>query len=466
MNKSNNLLVLSVWGMELSWLYATATFVMMAAFSKPFPFGEGFAASCLAMVLTYLTQPLGWRRIQRIAVQVIGLAMVCLRLIYVLESPSYSFLGRYWIVEFLSRPKTLLQWLFFLVALLWLIFFWVGGFKIAKQPKNFGFVRNRFDLGVGVFLTIFLIELIIIVKTGIHLEGLMTEMLMLSFFIFGLLAFTFIRNSGHGLRHFVSGYRSVGTVLSFTGTILFIGTGAVMLFLPHLTRAAQTSFDLIKAAAAPLGPVIIKIILFIFRPRRDPSIVSDPSSAEQMQDAHLIPELGVLTDGRDSLLFQIVGWGLFSIFVVLLSALIAYLVWRLIQWLFSKQPQQKVTFRPWRTDLIHRLWMFILSSIKKLVAWTIGPQTALQLYKALLSWGHFSGMTHSPCETPLEYGNRLGDRFPLLQNEIHQVIEVHSKLVYGSHATSLEMISPAQSALRKLRSPTNWPSRIKSLIRH
>jgi hypothetical protein len=460
MNKSNNLLVLSVWGMELSWLYAAATFVMTAAFSRPFPFVEGAAASGLAMVLTLLTRSTGLRIIQKIGIHLMGFAIASLRLIYVYENSFYSFFNRYWLIEFLNHPKTWLEWFFLFIAVLWLLFFWVGGFKMANQPKDFYFVRNRFELGIGAFLTILLIELLIIVKTGIHLQGLMAEILMLPFFIFGMLAFTIIRNSGHGKRYFVSGYKSVGTVLSFAVTILLIGTGVVMLFLPHLTRAAQISFDIIKVTAAPLGPVLIKIILWIFGPKKD------AFETEPMPDEPFMPGLPVLSGGKEGLFYHMVGWSLFSIFVVLVSVLLLFVTWRLFQWLFSKQPHQKKALGLWYVDLVSRIFGVISSFRKKLATWIKGPQSAVQLYTALVGWGRFSGLTQSPCETPLEYGSRLADRFPLMRNEIHQIIETHSKMVYGSHASNQEMLSRTRSTLRKLRSPTNWPARIKSFIRY
>ena len=323
-------MVLSVWGMELTWLYASATFIMMAAFSKPFPLVEGLTASGLAIVLTAFTRFSGWRVVQLIGIQVLGFTVICLRLIYVFENSIHSFFSPYWLIEFLNKPKTLLQWLFLFIGFLWLLFFWVGGFKIVKHPKNFFFVRNRFDLGVGVFLAILIIELLIIVKTGIHLQGLRTEMLMPPFFIFGMLAFTLIRNSGQGQRYFVPGYSRVGTVLSFAATILLIGTAMVMLFLPHLTRAAEISFDIIKTTTAPLGPILIKIILFIFGPRKDPFEI------EKIPDEPNMPELPVLVDGNESLFYHIVGWSLFSIFALLVSGLLLFIAWRLILWLLSK----------------------------------------------------------------------------------------------------------------------------------
>jgi len=236
----------------------------------------------------------------------------------------------------------------------------------------------------------------------------------------------------------------------------------VMLFLPHLTRAAEISFDIIKTTTAPLGPILIKIILFIFGPRKDPFEI------EKIPDEPNMPELPVLVDGNESLFYHIVGWSLFSIFALLVSGLLLFIAWRLILWLLSTQPHQKKAIGPWNlfVDLAKRLGMVILSIKNKLTAWINGPQTGVQVYMALIGWGHLSGLTRLPCETPVEYGTRLGNRFPLVKNEIHIVIKTHSQMVYGPHANNLEMLSLARVALRKLRSPANWPTRLKSFFLH
>jgi hypothetical protein len=236
----------------------------------------------------------------------------------------------------------------------------------------------------------------------------------------------------------------------------------VMLFLPHLTKAAEISYDIIKASAAPLGPVLVKILLFVFGNRKMYSRVGEiPENSSQ-------PEIPVLADGKENLLFTIVGWGLSGIFLLLTVALLLFIIWRLLRWLFSIRPQPNTASGPRDlfADLARLLWMLVLSIRVNLVFWSKGPQTAVRLYTAFVGWGHFSGLTHSTCETPVEYGSRLGNRFPFLKNEIQLVVDTHSEMVYGSHENHPEKLSLARAALRRLRSPINWPARLKSLFLH
>ena len=53
------------------------------------------------------------------------------------------------------------------------------------------------DLGVGIFLAILLIELLIIVKAGLHIQGVITGMLLFSFLI--KTRFSFLQKGCHAL---------------------------------------------------------------------------------------------------------------------------------------------------------------------------------------------------------------------------------------------------------------------------
>jgi hypothetical protein len=454
-------MIFSVWGMQLTWLYASASFITLAGFNRPFPLAEGIAASALAMALTAFTRFSGWRRIRFIAIQLLGFSIIWLRLIYACQHSIHSFFSRYWFIEFLNQPTSWLQWFFLFIASLWLVFFWVGGFKIVTHPKDFYFVRNRFDMGMGVFLAILLIELLVIVKSGIHLQGLITGMLMFPFFIFGLLAFALVRSSGQGQRHFGMGYQGIGAVLSFTAAILLAGSGMVMLFLPHLTRAAEVSLGIIKTAAHPLGRALVQVLLFIFGNRNiTTGIQETPEQSSQ-------PGLPALAGGTESIWRDILGWALLGMLALLVLALLLFISLRLLRWLFSRQPNDETASNPWKQliEIAVGIWRALLLIQRKLTDWVKGPQTAVQLYAALVGWGHFSGMPHVPCETPLEYGSRLAIRFPHLENDIQRVIRTHSETVYGADENNEEKVAVARSAFRRLRTPRNWPTRIKSLLK-
>jgi hypothetical protein len=67
-------------------------------------------------------------------------------------------------------------------------------------------------------------------------------------------------------------------------------------------------------------------------------------------------------------------------------------------------------------------------------------------------------------ETPTEYGSRLQVQFPALQKEIRVIIAAFNEAVYGEIDLGKKEIADAHSAWRRLRSPLNWPSRLKARL--
>jgi len=71
-------------------------------------------------------------------------------------------------------------------------------------------------------------------------------------------------------------------------------------------------------------------------------------------------------------------------------------------------------------------------------------------------------LPHFLNETPLEYGLRLKNRFPLLKREIALIIEAFNQEAFGEITLDEQQSAEAKSAWRRLRSPLHWPSRLKN----
>jgi hypothetical protein len=73
-------------------------------------------------------------------------------------------------------------------------------------------------------------------------------------------------------------------------------------------------------------------------------------------------------------------------------------------------------------------------------------------------------LRHALNETPSEFGIRLSRQFPKLTEKIDEIIGACNEEVYGERRISKERISTLRLALRALRSPIYWPSRMKVLM--
>src|SRR4030043_1962993 len=97
--EKGGLLFLVIGGMELSWRYAWATFLTTAILHHPFPLPEAIGTFALASALTLFSKGKGLRVAYILGIQIFGLILATLRIVYVFNSWSSSFLSQTWLTE-------------------------------------------------------------------------------------------------------------------------------------------------------------------------------------------------------------------------------------------------------------------------------------------------------------------------------------------------------------------------------
>lgn len=459
-SKRAGLLSLASGGMELSWLYAWATFIMISLLHRPFPLPEAIGTFALAAMLTSVVQGRGWRVILILGLQVFGFLITTSRIVYVFNYWSYPFVSHKWLMEFLSRPRDPLAWFILAVILFFALLFWVGGVALARRSTAYLTICTRFDLGVAAFFCLLLIKLFLLVKGGIKVPDPMAELLLFPFFVFSLLAIGMARNRSSAQRDFLSGYQGIGVIMSFAVVVLLFGTGLVLLFLPYLRLVAEMGYGVLKSAAGPLGPILVTILRFLFFHNRSRPETASPSSGGD--------ETELVSSAESSwwmeLMEKIFGWGFLGLGGLIALIICGLGVWYLFRWLFSRTSISEKKQIQWGLIL---LWAARLRAVLflfwgKIVRKAKGYRDAAQLYNALLGWGHHSGLPHFLIDTPTEYGLRLRRRFPPLNREVEVIIEAFNQEVYGETVLGQRQLTMARLAWRRLRSPLYWPSRLKS----
>jgi len=224
--------VLGHGGTELSWLCAWATFLTTAILHHPFPFPEAIGTFALAAVLTFLSKGKGWRVVYVLGIQACGFILSALRVAYVFNSWSYPFLSQAWFTEFFNAPRGPWEWFHLILILIWALLFWLGGVTLARRSTGYSTLCSRFDLGIVVFFLLFLTRSLLLIKGGIKIEDPVSQLLLFPFFLFSLLAIGLARNQSTTPRSFLSGYQSIGIIMSFTLVVVLFGTGLVLFFLP------------------------------------------------------------------------------------------------------------------------------------------------------------------------------------------------------------------------------------------
>jgi hypothetical protein len=458
--KRGALLVLANGGMELSWLYAWANFIMIAMIHRPFPLPEALGTFALAAALTLIARGSGWRVILILGIQVAGFAFATSRIVYVLDSWSFPYLSQGWIIEFFGRPRGFVEWFIFAVALFFALSFWMGGVALARRSGAYLKICARFDLGVAAFACLFLIKFLFLIKGNMEIPDQMAEALLFPFFLFSLLAIGVARNRSMAQRDFLSGYQGVGIFLSFTVIVLVFGAGLVLLFLPYLTMAAEFGYGILKTTARPFGPILVTILRFLFMHGVNrPETRSQSSGGDEV---HIVPSTE--TSWWMELLEKVLGWGFMGLAVLIGIIACCLGAWYLLRWLFSRTSKSEERRIQWNLLFLwaSSLWASVVVFWHKLVTRLTGFKDAAQLYAALLRWGRHSGLPHSLSETPAEYGGRLKQQFRRLGKNIEVIVDAYNQQVYGETVLHESQLTAAKRSWRGLRSPYYWPSRFKA----
>jgi hypothetical protein len=457
-NSGNKLIFICGAGAQLAWLYALASFLIFSFFQRIYPLPETAGIFCLASLLTLIHRGRRWRMIQIVLLHIGGTVIAGLWIIYTFYNPPGPWWGLNWLGEFFSLPRGPGDWLLLFFVAVYTIGFYSMGVRFARETKTYTVACSRFDRGLMAFFGLLLLKLLIRFRFEIEFDDSLSYLMIFPFFIFSLMEIGLARHqeADHHKRY-LSGYHVVGLSASFTAGAFIISAGIFIFFLPYLNIASAVGYDLMKNAAAPLEPILISIVKFIFGHADWRQSVPGPSAAtgsvgSAASSSFLLLVRRMLT-WRNGLLFIVLGIG---VGLLLVS-------W-LVRWLFQKRDGQSQTVAPWRIlSWLYRLkalWLIFCQWIFR----SRTKRTAIQYYTALQRWGRFSGFSRRLDETPSEYGLRLSQQFPQLGAEVMLIIEMLHWEVYAEATLNANQMIRIRKSWKKLHSPSKWPLRIKAMM--
>lgn len=454
-------LALAVAGMEFSWIYALATFITDPILKGPYPLPDAVAAFAFSAGMTAYIRGKGWRIVQILLAHGFALLFYVSRTVHFLFYRDQSFWSRMWLTEFHSLSLDRVQGFFMFVLVLWTLFFWIAGVRLAVRSRSYLAVCTRFDLGFACFFGIMIIKLLLRVQLKIPTTEMVSEDMMYAFFVFGLLAVALARNRSGTRKVFLTGYRGIGLLFSFSLGILFFGTGSIVLFLPYLKVASQAGYEVLQAALKPLVPVLTELIRIFFMIGRERPAEPGALTAPGGSPASGIGETAGWLEG----VFTIVAWGFAGLLVLVLTVFVLIGAWFLVRWLFSRTAadERRSTERPVFFGWLER-WVALLFRIYDSLFDRSDRQRPFAFYQSLLRWGRRSGLPQRFSETPLEYGARLKRRFHLVGREIDVIVAIYNRFAYRNTVPDRVQTIGAQAALRKIQSPLLWPHRLKTRL--
>jgi hypothetical protein len=459
-SEKETLLVLASTGMEIAWRYAWSGFLIFSILHRPFPLPVAVGAFVTAAFFTRLSGKRNWRRIQAALVHLAGFAFAALLIAYRLFFRESQFFSGTWVADLILQPKAPQQWFILLLVLCCLLLFWLGGRSWEKRPRDYFTVCLQFDKGLGVLFLLLLIKFLIELKGGIRLEDPATGLLVIAFIVFSLISIGLARRRGDAKKSFLAGFHGIGVILGFTTAVVLCGAGLILLAFPYFTQIADSTHSILQEAAEPLGPVIVKIVRFIFGRSR----FQIETGGSGTVDLGMNPVDPSLAGDGEVFLRQVIGWGLAGILGLLAVGVLGYLMNQFVRWLLKRNTTDETKPPPsaWLLKLLS-LFITIPQGFWTRVLYLLRDvDSAASVYAGILRWGRRSGLPPVPSETPGEYGMRLKHQFPKLKEEIEMIIEAFNREVYGKIMIEQRSLADISSALNRMRSPRHWMSRIRS----
>lgn len=452
-------------GMEVCWIYAWVSFTMTAIMGQTISFPELMAIFTFGAILTHASGRRGLRVIILIGIHILGFSLAALHILHGLFYPSYPLLEVFWLNLFFTVSRSPLDWARHIFVLIWAGLIWFGGISFTKRKKTYVAVCTRFDIGLAALFVLFLAKLVIRVKGGIYVEDHASSSLIYPYLLLSVIAIGMAR-VGHkeGTRHFLPGYGGSGLFMSAVSIIVLSASSITLLLLPILNKVAETGQHILKHSAFWALPIVAGVIRFVFMGggiRQDPPSGSPPK--EGLWSGSLLPG-----SWWTNLIEQVFQRGIEIMTILFLAFVIALLMYMILKWLFSRtaiSPEASVIHNdslPW----LARLRIFFNAFWKAMKKLTRGYTRAAELFSVLSEWGRRSGIPRLATDTPLEFGTRLSAQFPKLKTEIEAIIHAFSIETYGEKRLTDDQFESALTSWNILRSPAQWPQRIKTRLEH
>ncbi len=142
--------------------------------------------------------------------------------------------------------------------------------------------------------------------------------------------------------------------------MVLCGAALILLTFPYLTQIADTAHGVLKETAAPLGPIFVRILRFIFgRARFGIETGGSPTTGSGADNF-----LPAASGGWQELLILIISWALIGILGLMAIGVCGYLMNYMVRWLLKRNLLYKA--QPQSSN-----WLLKLFSLLKLLPRTV-----------------------------------------------------------------------------------------------
>jgi hypothetical protein len=460
MKGKKTLLYISAGMMEITWLYALASILFLMLNYPLFPIWAAMLAFFVPIIITSALKGRGKRIIEYVLLHLLFYFSLLLSTIYFYGNWQEPFLSFSWLEMILDQQYGTVSGFAYLLVLIWFSFLWISGYKLANRSNDYFIITSRFDLGVVALIITF----IILGSTNISFPR--ANILIIYYFLFSMLAIALAQNFRSSQTKHSSQISGTGLAVTFTLAVLLIGSWVFLFFLPQLTSAAQTGYQILKIVSRPIGNLLLKILTFLFGFKK-PAFEAGPAYSGEAG----IP---IAENAEPSwwaqLLKWLITWGGLIFLIIFTLLLVGWLLWSLWRW-FSTKTELDIE----KKGFFEELWLwikyifsegkrFLVKIFNQIITAKRKQEDISLLFQKLCQWGQHSGIPRKKSKTPAEYGRHLAFFFPNSQQDIQLIIDGFNETLYGKKSLSKEQLDQVKKAWRHISSPTKWFSRLQVKI--
>ena len=462
MKGKKTLLYISTGMMEVTWLYALASILFLILYYPLFPIWAAILAFFVPVIITSALKGRGRRIIEHVLLHLLFYLSILLFTIYFYGNWPEPFWNFTWLEMILNQQYGAVSGFAYLLVLIWFSFLWINGYKLANRSCDYFIVTSRFDLGMVALILTF------IILGSINLSFPRAEILIIYYFLFSMLAIALAQNLRSSPTKHPSSISETGLLIPFILTVLLIGSWVFLFFLPQLTSAAQTGYQILKIVSRPIGNLLLKLLTLLFG-FQNPALEVGPTYSGE---AGLPMAENVEPSWWAKLMQWLITWGGIIFLILFALFLIGWLAWSLWKW-FSTRTELDTEKKGFWEELW--LWLrYIFSEGKRLLTKFFNqiitakrkPENISLLFQKLCRWGQYSGIPRKKSKTPAEYGKQLAFFFPDSQQDIRLIIDGFNEVIYGKRDLSKEQLDQVKKAWRRISSPTKWFLRLQVKIFH
>lgn len=445
--------------MELSWLYAWFNYLCLGFLGHRAPLLQMTISFITGAGLTFLLSGRGLRIIYLAALHALGFALSCFQLLKYLHAPYSPFFQFDWLVSILTSPHDALFWLKFLFEATVATLCWLSGVALARRSPDYESTVRRFDIGLSLIFTLFIVKFLIRVRFENMIYDPAAGVSMFAFLIFGLICLALSRT--YKMRPSDAGLRGVGFSLAAAMIALIICSRAVGFFLSPMVSAAEGGYRLLTVASRPVASLVVRFLCFFFGPRKlyqaadARSVSGSGPGGAQIPAAHEAGFMDAVAEVSAWLALIILSAGALFISSILLYRLWLYLLSR------SADTERTDDFRNMFFKGLSGFMSVLTTLLKTMRRLFSAPSDCVDLYCKLTGWAGRCGVPGPAAETPREYGRRLSAIFPQVGLEIMEIVHGLEQQVYAEDKSGPDKFPKALEGMRRLKSPSLWPARIK-----